>query len=86
MDEGFDESNNSRHWKRIGGSSWSISDSSNASVINRWSDGVVDLTPLLGAIALQVALVLACSLQTLQTNLAMDHWPFKWWVNQLLQC
>ena len=57
MDEGFDESNNSQHWKIIVGTSQSILDSSNASVINRWSDGVV--TPLLGAIAPQAALMLA---------------------------
>ena len=78
MGEGFDESNNNRHWKMIVGDSQSIADSSNASVTNRQPDGTVDLTPLLGAIALQAALMLAYSLQTLQTNLAIDHWPFKW--------
>ena len=62
----------------IVGSLWSILESSNASVVNRQSDGVVDLTPLLGAIALQVALVLACSLQTLQTNLAVGTSSCAW--------
>ena len=79
----FDESNDSRHSNNcwffmVCFGLWSVLESSNASVINRHSDGSVDLTPLLGAITLQVALVLACSLQTLQTNLAIDHWPFKW--------